>query len=338
MSSMPFSASSGARRDQRRDVEVLERADLARAGSASRTCSTGPCARRATTTGSTETTAARTRSSIAARNSVQVAPYDKPAAPMRSGSTSGCAREHVERRVAGPRGCAGAGRRRPSWRTRDPSRSGTCRRASSRCARRSRAGRARARRSRRTRARARTARPRRAPPRAHRRYAPSRDRDRGSRASRGRARCDRAARAGTRAPTWSLRCRTRRARARYVPQSTVSVDLEVERHGLGRGPEHREHSFRARALATARARRQVVERARIGVDRRLVLQPPVRPVREVASAVHARQSSRGGAERPAESARRGAAGTPASPTHRGSARGWSRTPAPRLRVKHHASG
>ena len=214
------------------------------------------CARRATTTGSRTTTATRTRSSIAARNSVHVAPYERPAAPMRAGIDERVRARARRARAAGPRGCARAARRRPSWRTRDPSRSGTCRRASSRRAHRSRAGRARARRSPRDASCVRVGVAFVVPPRSstpQMRALPGPCPWIASTAGPG-SRRGRAARAGTRAPTSSPRCRTRRARARYVAAVDGLGRLEVERHRLGRGPEHREHAARARARATARAR------------------------------------------------------------------------------------
>ena len=337
MSSVPFSTSSGRGAIERGDVEVLDRAELAgqdlRAAHVPRDRVRGPPRRQVARRRPRRGRVRRARRGTACTS------RRTRARPRRSapGSTSGCAREHVERALRDPRGCARAARRRPSWRTRDPSRSGTCRRASSRRARRSRAGRARARRSPRSRARARTSSPRRAP-----RSSTPQMRDLPGPwpwiAS--------TAGPGSVAIVRHEQVRGHRHRRLGVEHDAVAavraaVDglgrLEIERHRLGRRAEHREQPFaHVRARHGSSCVGEVVERARIGVDRGVVAQPPVRPVGEVAPPAHACSRTRRRA--PSRARPTGGAGTRASPTRPGSARGSSRTPGPSPSAKHHASG
>ena len=131
-SSVPDSTSSGAGRDQRGDVEVLDRAELAghdlRAAHVPRDRVRGAPRRQVAGRRPRRGRARRARRGTACTCRRTTARPRR----CRAGSTSGCAREHVERSLRGPRGCVRAARHRPSSRTRDPSRSGTCRRASSR--------------------------------------------------------------------------------------------------------------------------------------------------------------------------------------------------------------
>ena len=62
-------------------------------------------------------------------------------------------------------------------------------------------------------------------------------------------------------------------------------DFELEGHRLGRRPEHRNETL-AYARPPRLDFRRVVERARIGVDARLVKESPVGPVGEIAPAGH----------------------------------------------------
>ena len=79
--------------------------------------------------------------------------------------------------------------------------------------------------------------------------------------------------------------------------------LEIERHRLGRaGRASSSSRSRTRARHGSSCAGEVVERARVGVDRGLVAEPPVRPVGEVAPPCSPSRSRRV-AERPAETAR-----------------------------------
>ena len=73
---------------------------------------------------------------------------------------------------------------------------------------------------------------------------------------------------------------------RYEPQSTVSVVSRSSGTGSGAGPSIGEQPLAHRAAPRLELRGEIVERARVGVDRGLVSQPPVRPVGEVAAPAH----------------------------------------------------
>ena len=111
---------------------------------------------------------------------------------------------------------------------------------------------------------------------------------------------------------------------RYVPQSTLSVVSRSSGTGSGAGRAARA-ADRARAAPRLEPAGEVVERARVGVDRGLVMEPPVRPVGEVATPCSRRWRSRRRRRAPSRGRPRDGAGTPASPTRPGSGRGSSRT-------------
>ncbi len=267
--------------DQRRDVEVLDRAQLAghhlRAAHVPRHGVRGAPRRQvARDDGDADAVVERGEEQGAGSAERQARDRDPGRVDERA------ARPVRRARGGDPTGSVRAARRRPSWRTRDPSRSGTCRRASSRNVRRSRACRARAPRSRATRVGARSRRPDlRARPRTPstcpgRARAPRAPRDRAARPA------VREARAGRPAPTSSLRRRTRRARA-YTCRSRP---LPSSPGRAGPAPDARRGARRAERACAPATHPDRSAAARRRAPTSLELQPPVRPVGEVARAAH----------------------------------------------------